>query len=230
MKSNIYYIRARMFPAMLTAIPVVILYYFLLGTKLTELVNYVLALPIILHLTIGCALVYAMTLVNRFLGKEIFQAVFFKNEMDMPTTNYLLYSNTTLGLNMQRMIRQRIQTDFSILLLSEAEVNSNPEEARKQIVFAVSQIRNKTRDNKLLLQHNYEYGFIRNFLGGSIFALIACLVNLYIFKYRIPNPYAFNVSIILAVGYLLFVLCSKWLIHRHARAYARVLFEQYLHT
>lgn len=230
MKLDRYYIRARLFPALLTAIPAIILYYFLVGTEMAEVVNYVIALPIILHITIGAALVYAFTLLNRFLGKEIFQRFYFKDEKLMPSTNFLLTSNMVLSIDMKEKIKQKIQNDFGIHLLSFREEANNTDEARKQIIFAVSQIKNKTRGNSLLLQHNYEYGFIRNFLGGSIFSLFNCIANVLVFYLIIPSQFACNISIGIGVVYLLFILISKWLIHRHGQMYAKVLFEQYLQS
>ncbi|TXJ29890.1 MAG: hypothetical protein E6Q24_01375 [Chitinophagaceae bacterium] len=230
MKVNKYYLRARLFPAMLTAIPAILLYYFLIGTKLADAVNFVITLPVILHVSISAALVYSFTLLNRFLGIEIFQKLYFNDELYMPTTNFLLASNDALSSVMKTKIKQKIHRDFDIRLPSLQQEQQDAHQSRKQIVFAVSQMRNKTRGNELLLQHNYEYGFIRNFLGGCVFALIACSVNILIFKNYFPHPFALKVSLALGIFYLIFILLSKWLMKRHGNIYAKVLFEQYLQS
>ena len=56
--------------------------------------------------------------------------------------------------------------------MDEESETLNELTCRKQVVTAVSQIRNSLRENKLLLQHNIEYGFFRNFLGGSLIAIV----------------------------------------------------------
>jgi hypothetical protein len=215
---------------LLTATPAILLYYFLVGTKIADVVDFVIALPILMHITVSSALVYAFALLNRFLGKELFQRFYFKNEDQMPTTNFLLNTDRTLSANMKNKITQKIFDDFDIRLPPAADEEADTTEARKQIIFAVSQIRNKTRGNSLLLQHNYEYGFIRNFLGGSVFALLICILNIVLFNYVIPNKLASGISIGLGIFFLIFILLSKWLIKRHGKIYAKVLFEQYLYS
>lgn len=47
--------------------------------------------------------------------------------------------------------------------MDEESETLNELTCRKQVVTAVSQIRNSLRENKLLLQHNIEYGFLEIF-------------------------------------------------------------------
>jgi hypothetical protein len=134
-----------------------------------------------------------------------------------------------ISADMKRMIRDKIYTDFRIRLLSEAEELQNESEARKQIVFAVSQIRNKTRGNALLLQHNIEYGFTRNLIGGSVVAiLVSLLSSIYFFNSDYTLLIAQKITIALSIVYFIILLTSKWLIERNGWAYAKVLYEQYL--
>ncbi|UEG49363.1 hypothetical protein LK994_12045 [Ferruginibacter lapsinanis] len=192
--------------------------------------SYIIAVPIILHVTITGSLIYGVIQLNRFISKEIFQRLYFKEEIHMPTTNFLLHSDKSLSNGMKDKLREKIHNELNIALLNQRDEKKNEIEARKQIAFAVSQIRNKTRDNKLLLQHNIEYGFIRNLVGGSLIALFACVANIIIFKNIHPINIAYKVSIGLLIFYALIVLLSKWGIMRNGRAYAKVLFEQYLST
>src|SRR5215831_4206007 len=148
---NKYFIKARFYPTLITVVPVLIFYYYTLGTKLNNLLNYIIAVPVILHVTIGSGLIYGLIQLNRFFGKEVFQKIYFKDDLYMPTTNYLLYKNNFLSAGMKRKLREQILNDFNIELLSEEEERRNEDEARKQIVFAVSQIKNKTRGSAFLL-------------------------------------------------------------------------------
>ena len=48
------------------------------------------------------------------------------------------------------------------------------------IARVVGQIREMMRDNKMILQHNIEYGFFRNLLGGCVVASIISVALLII--------------------------------------------------
>lgn len=67
---------------------------------------------------------------------------------------------------------QKINADFKLVLKNEAEQLENEIEARKEIANAVQLIRNVTRDDKILLQYNIQFGFLRNFMGGMIVAFV----------------------------------------------------------
>ena len=64
--------------------------------------------------------------------------------------------------------------------LAQAE-EDNDDEERKQIINAVAQIRNNTRGNVLLLQHNIEFGFMRNLIGSSLLAFLISGFSIYYF-------------------------------------------------
>lgn len=223
-----YSVKARLYPTLITIVPVLIFYYYTLGTRLNEVLNYIIAVPIILHITITGSLIYGLIQLNRFIGKEVFQRIYFKEEQYMPTTNFLLYSNKYLSEGMKKNLREKILNDYQIALLSEDEEKKNDEEARKQIVYAVSQIKNKTRENNFLLQHNIEYGFIRNLIGGSVIGILMCIVNIILFKNYHPILIAYKVSIALLIIYSLFIVFSKWAITSNGKTYAKVLYELYI--
>ena len=69
-------------------------------------------------------------------------------------------------------------TDFDITLLPEDQEKEKEEEARKKIVEAMSLIRAKVKDGRLLLQHNIEYGFVRNLIGGNEIAAGNFTINI----------------------------------------------------
>jgi len=225
-----YFIRARLYPTLITIIPAIIFYYFTLGTKLNDAMGYIIAVPIILHLTVAGSLIYGLTQLNRFIGKEVFQKLYFKEEVHMPTTDFLLFKNSVLSRDMKTKLRNKIKNDFQIGLLTEQQEMIEELEARKQIVFAVSQIKSKIRANSLLLQHNIEYGFVRNLVGGSVLAALFCLINLYFFSFVFPNPLAYTISFGLLLLYAIVIICSKWIISQNGRAYAKILYEQFLIT
>jgi len=223
-----YYIRARLFPTILTAIPLLVfvnvivsnLYY----DKLTSILS---ILPILTNLGLSTALVFLMVQLNRFTAKEIFQRIYFQDELKMPTTNHLLWSDTFFEQAIKDKIHSKIFSKFEIQLQNANEEQSDELKSRKQIVTAVSQIRNTLRENKLLLQHNIEYGFFRNLIGGSVIALIFSIA---IFIYAISaNEHNLKiVGVILTFIYIIPLLLSKLMIKRFGNYYSKILYEQFL--
>jgi len=149
MALNNYYFKARLFPTVLTSIPAIILYNkFVSSLYHDKLENIFSVLPTITDIILSSAIVFLLVQINRFLSKEIFQKLYFKDEINMPTTNFLLKSNNELEISIRQKIEDKIKTKFGLSLLSEIEESSDVLRARKLIVTAVSQIRNVLRDNR----------------------------------------------------------------------------------
>lgn len=228
MKRTEYNLKARLFPTIICAVPLLTLYYFGFSEKVIDFIEFLKGYKWASDITISTAIIYFMTQINRFVSKELFQNIFFKEEKNMPTTIFLLHSNIFLAQNTKRHIREKIKEKFGIELLSAPQENENESEARKVIIDAVAQIRNVTRDNNLLLQHNIEYGFTRNLIGGCFIAILVTMFNLYFFKTVAINEQAFNISIIFGILYLIPIILSRYLVNKYGKNYAKVLFEQFL--
>lgn len=228
MAINNYYFKARLFPTVLTSIPAIMLYNkFVSALYRNKLENIFSGLPTITDIILSSAIVFLLVQINRFLSKEIFQRLYFKDEVNMPTTNFLLKSNNELEKSIKQKIEDKIKMKFGISLLSRAEESSDVLRARKLIATAVSQIRNILRDNALLLQHNIEYGFFRNLIGGSFLAFIISVIIL-VHSYCSCNLTTRNLGWILAIAYFLPILFSKFIIDRYGKYYAKILYEQFL--
>lgn len=228
MASNIYYLKSRLFPTILTSIPALILYNKFATTLYHDkLENIYIALPIITDIIFSGAIVFLLVQINRFLSKEIFQRLYFKDEINMPTTNFLLKSNNQLEITIKQKIEDKIRTKFDISLLSSIEESADETRARKLIAMTVSQIRNVLRDNTLLLQHNIEYGFFRNLIGGSFLAFIVSII-IVVSSHCIVDIATRNLGWILTVVYFLPILFSKVIIDRYGKYYAKILYEQFL--
>ena len=228
MKRTEYYLKARLFPTIICAVPLLTLYYFGFSEKVIDFIEFLKVYKWVSDITFSAAIIYLVTQINRFVSKEMFQNLFFKEEKHMPTTNFLMSSNTSLAQDTKRRIRAKILEKFGIELLSNEEENVNESEARAVIIDAVAQIRNVTRDNQLLLQHNMEYGFTRNLIGGCFIALLVSLFNLYFFHTIVINEQAFSINVVVGVLYLIPLILSRYLINRYGKNYAKVLFEQFL--
>src|SRR6266498_2099050 len=105
MKLNSYTLIARLYPTLLTSLPGLILSYLVTQKFLsTELGQISVVLPFLTHLGLSAALVFLLVQVNRLIAKEIFQRLYFQDELRMPTTNHLLWINTTLDNQTKQII------------------------------------------------------------------------------------------------------------------------------
>jgi hypothetical protein len=184
-------------------------------------------LPIIVHLGLSAAVLFLCVQVNRLIAKEIFQRLYFKEELFMPTTSHLLYSNRFYETESKNEIRARIKRSYGIDLLNKDEEKENELKARKLIAGAVSQIRISLNGNKMLLQHNIEYGFWRNLIGGSLLAVCFCIA-IYFYGLDAHTNDLKLTGIICFIVYLIPVLLSKLIIRSYGKYYAKILFEQFL--
>lgn len=180
------------------------------------------------HVSSSIVFTYLFMQICRFVSKKFYQDKFFKDELQMPTTNYLMWSNDKYSRGYKQQVHEKIKTDFGIVLSTQKEEANNELDARKRIVEAVGHIRNRVKDGYLLLQHNIEYGFMRNFIGGSTVALILCLFNILFFCAYEKNSTALVLSISLFVLYSIPVLFSKMIISYYGNNYAKRLIEEYM--
>lgn len=228
MNSNFYYLKARLFPSVLTTIPIIVLYHnFILPIYQDELEKTFSALPLVTTGIFSGAIFFLFTQINRLISKEFFQKRHFEDEMNMPTTNMLLHGNTFYEPEIKKTIHAKIENKFGLMLPSHQEEINDEKRSRKLISTMVSQIRNSLRDNAILLQHNFEYGFIRNLIGGSPIALLFSIIDFVISLFK--NDYKLiSVSVFLFLIYGSILILNKVLIRKYGEYYAKVLFEQFL--
>lgn len=228
MTVSTYYIKGRLFPTILTVIPLLIFVNAIVTTLYYDTLKQIFnVLPIITHLGLSAALLFLMVQINRLISKEVFQRFYFEDEIRMPTTNHLLWADTFFDSSVKEKIRSKIQTKFGLVLMTESEESTEESKSRKQIVTAVSQIRNCLRGNSLLLQHNIEYGFFRNLLGGCLIAVFFSIIILIggIIKHESSIKLT---GVILIIIYFIPILLSKPIIKRFGNYYSKILYEQFL--
>lgn len=228
MFKNIYFYRARLFPALITSIPMLIFFNKVLAIQYREALKNVFdVLPIIAHLGLSAAIVFLLVQINRLIAKEVFQRFYFKEELHMPSTNHLLWTNNYYENSIKEKIRNKIQANFGITLLTPEEEQQNENKSRKLIMTGVSQIRVALKGNAMLLQHNIEYGFWRNLLGGCLLAVIFSIITFFYAKLNNLQDLG-TISAICFFVYLTPILLSKLIINYYGRYYSKILYEQFL--
>lgn len=225
-----YYLSARFFPAVLTSFPMLIFINKVIVMRYAEaLQNIYQVLPLVAHLGLSAAVIFLLVQVNRLVAKEIFQRYYFKEELFMPTTTYLLNKSTFFAAPIKTKIRDKIAGSFGITLPDNIAEQQDEETARKIIANAVSQVRVVLKGNDMLLQHNIEYGFWRNLIGGSLIAFVFSIA-LAVYGMSSHAPQLTIFGSILSIIYFLPVLFSRFIISRYGKYYAKILYEQFLNT
>jgi len=224
---NKYYLKARFYPALLTSLPILVLTNGVLITNKDSFVQLNTMTTVLVNAGVLSALAFLLVQINRVISKEIFQRLYFQDELKMPTVDFLLSTSVFFDHTIKNTIREKIVKRYSVTLLGYDEEKNDEPRARKLIATAISQIRNELRENKILLQHNIEYGFARNLLGGSLIAFMISVISV-CYSVHIENTALQFTGVVLALLYLFPLLMSKAIINYYGRIYAKILFEQFL--
>lgn len=223
---NKYNIQARLIPSILIAIPLFLFQYVNLDSSQINFLKQLGEIEFLGNITISIALIYFFMQLNRYLGKHLFEKYYFKKQLYFPTTTWLMLYDTSLSENFKTKLRTKIQSDFNIVLLNIDEEQENDNLARKTIRDANGLIRRKVGNGKLTLQHNIEYGFFRNLIGGTIIALpitvIIFLINLD------NNNFILGLTVLLGFIYSLLLIFSKQILWNKGCLYAEILFQEFM--
>lgn len=228
---KVYERRARLYPVIVSMLPPLILLILFgskiasLFTKLEEIWN--IAIAIIPATAITGALTYGLKTLARTTSKFIFQfPLFLEDESKMPTTELLLWKNKSLSKKNKAQIHDNIKNNVGLELMNHEEEQADESEARLLIVDAVKQIRERTRDNLILFNYNCNFGFIRNYMGANIWALliVICLGVINYINPTINQNYIFLAGIFILVSFPISFLILKQI----GREYARQLYTAFL--
>jgi hypothetical protein len=230
-RNKIYEKKARLYPVIISMlIPLFLI--ICLGSKMMSLFYHLkeiwnIAISIIPATMISGALIYGVKNLARSTSKVLFQfPLFNEDESRMPTTEYLLWNNNSLSKQNKNLIREKIKSDFNLVLMNEKQEKSNEKEARLIIADAVKRIRERVRENQILFNYNCNYGFIRNFMGANIwsFFLVLILGAINYFNIQLDNRLFIGASTIILLSYPI----AFYMLRVTSKEYASQLFTVYL--
>jgi hypothetical protein len=229
MKSSKYALSARIIPAVLTIIlPIIIFNHFFVSEEFSKFLNYVFGIKLISNIGISLFALYFLSQLGRIISKQLFQFFYYKDELNMPTTEFMLYKHPLFSDAYKDKVREKVKNDFGMVWLNKDDEKENELIARKYIVETMALIRKKLHGNSFLLQHNIEYGAIRNAIGGAVLGSIFSVINILFFKLFRPVEMAVIISICTLTIYVFLILFSKRLIDAFGNSYAKILFREYM--
>ena len=221
-----YTIKARLAPTALAAPPLLLFCNALFDGQASQWLETGTMSVLFGKGTATIALVFLMMQVNRLIGLEIFQRWVSKDELNFPTSRWLVATNTEMSPLQRQSIDKKLQKDFQIGLLPASMGDSVA--VRRHNADLVGRIRLFVGSSAKLLQYNIEYGFFRNLIGASLPVLVVGLGNAYLYSTLTLPVWAYHLSLAYTVFAGLLVCVARPLIERLSIQYARVLFHTYL--
>ena len=229
MKYDAYALKGRIAPALFSIIiPIIIFNHFYVSEEFSKFVSEFTGAKLVSNLTISGICLYFLSEIGRLLGKNVFERAFFKEELHMPTTNFLLFSDSSYSEQHKQRIRAKIEADFGVNLPTKEDEEEDELSTRTRIVEVMALIRKKLHGNKFLLQHNIEYGAMRNAIGGSTIGAILSLANIMFFSVVVLVDIAKYISVLTFCIYFLLIILSKIVIGFYGRNYAKILYREYM--
>jgi len=227
-KFSTYTIYARFFPCIISALPLFILWFFLSeNIQLKELGTFLLSLKFYGGITLSIVFLYFYAQVLRITSKFI-QKTLFLDKAGFPTTYLMTYADNTFSKNYKDKYRQLVKKQFGIDLLNENEEATDITEARKLLNEATKQVILKVKDGQLVKKQNIWYGFVRNLIGGTIYSIIFCIINIIVGSAWYKSPILVISSIILLVIYSILLLFKKQILVQNSEAYAYQLIAEFM--
>jgi hypothetical protein len=229
MKFDAYSLKARIAPAFVSIIlPIMFFNFFFSSPQFAKFVGGVIGAKIFANLSISLICLYFLSEAGRFVAKHVFERIYFQAETRMPTTELLMFGNQTYSVDYKTRIRQKINKDFRIKLPTPEEEVTDNDLARRRIVETMALVRKKLAKNPLLIQHNTEYGAVRNLIGGAVIGTVLSGINLWFFSDAYKNDLASRISLVMLGCYIIIVAASRPLFSFYGFNYAKILFREYM--
>lgn len=130
-----YDLMARIFPAVIVLIP--FLFFTMNCNSLNIFLHNLLKVKIVGDITIALLLLYLLAQISRFLSKFTFERFYFKDDLDLPTTRFMLFFDPQFSRDYKIRIRAKVKSDFKIDLPNELEERENLLESKKRIVETI---------------------------------------------------------------------------------------------
>lgn len=218
----IYKFRARILPATLSFIPLILTGCVLSLEYLERKYAFTITGLIIILWPLLSELLYRVFVSN---SKKLEEQLFLSRKM-FPTTELLLWENSFYSKQHKVVFSKKVQEEFGLSLPTQKLELEDKKEAIAEINSVIAMVKSKMINHPLVLNHNISYGFTRNLIGGVPFAIGSSLIGLAIGIWLKSYVLAVLLSLIL-IGLMILYWKRKNLLKRVAFSYARQLIDEY---
>lgn len=223
-----YTIYARFFPALVSSVPLFILWFFIspIG-EMEDLITYLFSIKFFGGLTFSIILLYLFSQLTRTASKML-ENKYFINANGFPTTYLLMYKDHNYSTAYKDAFRGKVSNTFGVILPTKIEETDNFLESKKRLTEITKQLILHVGAGKLVQKHNIWYGFFRNLLGGCYFSVFFCLINIGLGYFWLNKPTLSILSAILFLFFITMILAQKLILIQHAEAYAKQLIAEFM--
>lgn len=226
-KNDAYLFYARLIPSLLTSLPILALLYALVDApQLKQLVDY-FPIRALGATTLYFAVLYFYSHVIRATSKY-FENKYFINDKGFPTTYFMSFTDSKYSREYKNKFREKVRQTLQWELLDEAQERNDPSEAKKRLDEAIRLILPIIGKGQLVQEYNTWYGFFRNLIGGLIYAMAFCMIDLLLSRYIFDNLPLTIISMILLCIYITVFSFRKTLLKQYAETYADKLFAEFM--
>lgn len=222
-----YEIKARYIPCFISVIPLVHFLVMLLGHSFwEEVVTEISWMVVITDISFSLVLMLSLIQLQTAIGKHIIEkSVFGRNGEYFPTNDILLLSSGFYSKEKKLELRKKIETHFNTKFPEDELVNI--ENSRLFVREINGQIRRLVGKGIMTYQYNIRYGFLRNIIGGFVWALVGSLgcIIMYILKKQWA---AMSFFIALFIIWIILLIFKRNVLTGAAESYADNLFIDFL--
>lgn len=223
-----YTVYARMFPAIISALPLFVLWYFMVPLgELSGLMSYILSLRFLKSITLGVVFLYFFAQLIRTASK-LLEKQYFLHGKGFPTTYLMLYGDNTFSRDYKDAYRKRVGDLSEMALPTEEDEVTDLAETQKRLTEVTKFVILRVGRGQLVFKHNVWYGFFRNLVGGAFFALAFCMLNVVIGAIILENSTLWVSSLVLMVCFAFILLWRRPILVQHAEAYAKQLIAEFI--
>jgi hypothetical protein len=223
-----YEIKARYIPCLISVIPLVHFLILLLGVNFWKSLSANISWLLVVDLSLSVVITVALIQVQCDIAKHwIEESIFGKGGKFFPTTDLLLFSDQTLSRHSKMLLRKKVLYDFQFNLMDEKMESSDKDEARRLSREAIGFIRGFVVKGRMTHQYNIRYGFMRNLMGGFLWAIVGGLGSSIIY-WLSGNWQAVGLFAFIPILYLTLLLLKRRILNKLAYQYAETLLNEYL--
>ncbi|MFH1883491.1 MAG: hypothetical protein ABIL62_12365 [Planctomycetota bacterium] len=226
---SIYEIKARYVPAIIAALPIIILSGFVKEEIWISMFHNARWFLFVENFSMSVIAVLLLIHVQRGIAKHLFEEKIFDSGKNFPASRMLLFSDDYLSEMMKVKVREKIKKDFAITLCTQSEEQENLDEAKKSLRDAVALVRKQVGDGDKTLQYNIHYGFSRNLIGGSVLAVPYALFCAIYAGFQGIKPVCIASSFMLFFFVAVLFLSKSIMVH-YGNTYAECLLTEFLTT
>ncbi len=229
MKPDWYEWRALLPAALLTAMPVFLLWAVLPANREIAQLTGIFTAKIVGVGVVVIMTMYPGTQIVRWLGVWLVQRPLYgEYGIKFPSQIMLLLTDNELDATYKKRVRDKLSARYSTRLATEQDEIRDLGAALKILQGVVRSANKEFGDDPMVRRANAAYGFARSFVGGAYLGVAMSLAGIGWLMLRGSSPFVTHLMVLVAIGFVLVIMLEKYMVTAAAHRYASALFSAIL--